>query len=113
MNKFFAVSAGAALLLALQGTAWAEEPPPPPPGEEGGHHGMMEKADTNHDGKISYDEFKAFHETKMQEHFKKEDLNGDGFIDKEEARKGREMMREKMHERMEKRHERKDPPPPQ
>jgi Ca2+-binding EF-hand superfamily protein len=47
----------------------------------------------------------------MQEHFKKMDANGDGFIDKAEVQKGREMMREKMKERMEKRQEMQDSKP--
>lgn len=109
MNKFLGISAGAVLLLALQGTAWAENPPPP--GDGHGRHGMFEDADTNHDGKLSYDEFKAFHEKQMQEHFKKMDTNGDGVIDQEEARKGRDMMREKMRDHMEKRREMKDGKP--
>jgi len=100
MNKFLSMSASAVFLLALQGAAWADEPPAPPPGSE--HQGMLEQADTNHDGKVSYDEFKAFHETKLQEMFKKLDTNGDGFIDKDEARKARDSMREKMRDRMEK-----------
>ena len=111
MNKFLGISAisvSAALLLVLQGSAWAE--PPPPPAGEAGHHGFFEDADTNHDGKVSFDEFKAFHEKMLQEHFKKLDANGDGVIDKEEARKGRDDMREKMHERMENHRERKDSP---
>lgn len=100
MNIGIGMAASAALLLALQGTAWAMDGGP---GSDREHHEMMEQADTNHDGKVSFDEFKAFHDKRMQEHFKKMDTNGDGFIDKDEMRKNREMMREKMHERMEQR----------
>lgn len=105
MRKVIGIAAGTALLLALQGAAWAME------GGPGGgreHDRMMEEADANHDGKVSYDELKAAHEKRMQEHFKKMDANGDGFVDKAEAQKAREMMREKMKERMEKRQEMRD-----
>jgi hypothetical protein len=59
---------------------------------------MLESADTNHDGKVSYEEFKAEHEKHMQEMFKKLDTNGDGFIDESERKAGHEKMREKMKE---------------
>jgi len=62
-------------------------------------HNMMLKADTNNDGKITYDEFKAAHEKRMEEHFKRMDKNGDGAIDESE----RQAMHEKMHEMREKR----------
>lgn len=103
MNKHIGMSLGIALLLAVQGVAWAEHE-----SADGGHENMMEQADTNHDGKISHDEFKAAHEKRMEEIFKKLDTNGDGFIDKDEMRKGREMMREKMKEHMQKRKEMHD-----
>lgn len=92
----------AGVLLALQGGAWAMEGG----GPDAKPHNMMEEADTNHDEKVSFDEFKAGHEKRMQAHFKKMDANGDGFIDQAEAKKGREQMRENMKERMEKRQER-------
>lgn len=99
MNKHIGMSLGIALLLAMQGGAWAHE------GMGGNHENMMEQADTNHDGKISHDEFKAAHEKRMEEMFKKLDANGDGAIDKDEMHKGREMMRERMKEHMQKRQE--------
>lgn len=107
MNKCYGVAAGAALVLILQGMAWAGDQPD---AEGGEHHGMLEKADTNKDGKLSYDESKAFQEKRMQERFKKMDANNDGFVDKDEVRKGREMRQGKMRERMEKRREMKDKP---
>jgi len=57
---------------------------------------MFKEADTNGDGKISYDEFKAQHEKHMQEMFKTLDANGDGFIDEAERKAGHDKMREKM-----------------
>lgn len=110
MNRHMGVLAGIALLLAMQGAAWAEQGSMGGPGGGMGsdHEHMMEQADTNHDGKISHDEFKAAHEKRMEEMFKKLDANGDGFIDKDEMRKGREAMREKMKEHMQKRQEMRD-----
>ena len=42
------------------------------------------KADANHDGKVSFEEFKAAHEAEMLARFKGKDVNKDGFIDLEE-----------------------------
>ena len=67
---------------------------------EMGHGEMFKEADTNHDGKLSYDEFKAAHEKHMEERFKKMDTNGDGFVDETEMKAGHEEMREKMKEKM-------------
>ena len=58
---------------------------------------MME-ADTNHDGKISHDEFRAASEKRSEQHFKRMDTNGDGFIDQAERQAAHEKMREhRMH----------------
>lgn len=103
MNKMIGCAFSGMLLVLLHGAALAAEPAPAgKPGK------MMEEADANKDGKVSFDEFKAGHDRRMQEHFKKLDANGDGFIDKPEAQKGREEMREKRQDRMEKRQERMD-----
>jgi hypothetical protein len=96
--RLIAISA-ACVLTALSAAAWSMED------DAGGkRQGLLERADANHDGKVSYDEFKAAREQHLQEHFKKMDANGDGFIDKTEAQAAREAMREKMKTRMEKRH---------
>jgi hypothetical protein len=54
----------------------------------------MMKADTNHDGKISWDEFRAASEKRSDELFKRMDTNGDGFIDEAEKHAAFEKMRE-------------------
>lgn len=51
------------------------------------------EADTNKDGKISFDEFKTAREKHMEEHFKRRDTNGDGFIDEKEKAQAREKMK--------------------
>ena len=75
--------------------------PPPPPGADGppmggrhGHHGagMMERLDTNHDGKISRDEMRA----SVDKHFDKLDTNHDGFIDQAELDAARAKMKDRM-----------------
>lgn len=62
-----------------------------------GHKTESEKhemeADTNKDGKISFDEFKAAREKHMEEHFKRRDSNGDGFIDANEKAQARAKMK--------------------
>jgi Ca2+-binding EF-hand superfamily protein len=59
-----------------------------------GHGEMFKAADTNNDGKVSYEEFKAQHEKRMDAMFKKLDTNGDGVIDQAERTAAREKMRE-------------------
>ena len=41
-------------------------------------------ADADRDGKISYEEFRAANEKRMEHRFKRMDANGDGFIDQSE-----------------------------
>lgn len=50
----------------------------------------MMKVDTNQDGKISYDEFRAANEKRMEARFKKLDANNDGFIDQDERQAARQ-----------------------
>lgn len=54
---------------------------------------MEMEADANKDGKISFEEFKAAREKHMEEHFKRRDTNGDGFIDENEKAQAREKMK--------------------
>jgi len=51
-------------------------------------------ADTDQDGKISYDEYRAFKEKQMERHFKRMDTNSDGFIDESEKQATKDKMRE-------------------
>lgn len=63
----------------------------------------MKKADTNNDGKLSYDEYRTSHEKRMEKHFKRMDSNSDGFVDATEKQAARDKMREmfkKHHDKM-------------
>ncbi len=51
-------------------------------------------ADTNKDGKISYDEYRASREKQMERQFKRMDTNSDGFIDESEKQAAKDKMRE-------------------
>jgi predicted ferric reductase len=57
-------------------------------------------ADTNNDGKVSYDEYRAANEKRSESQFKRMDTNGDGFIDQDEKK----AMGDKMRAMREKRH---------
>jgi len=48
------------------------------------------KADTNGDGKVSFEEFKAPRDARIRERFKRLDANGDGYIDLEEKKVAKE-----------------------
>ncbi|GAA0330069.1 EF-hand domain-containing protein [Sphingomonas oligophenolica] len=86
--------------------------PPPPAGPMGGpgHHGarMLERLDTNHDGRISRDEMRA----EMDRHFDKLDANHDGFIDKAEMEAAHDHMKQHMGKRMRDMPGADDAPPP-
>ena len=51
-------------------------------------------ADSNKDGKISYDEYRTSKEKQMERHFKRMDTSGDGFIDEAEKQAAKDKMRE-------------------
>jgi len=50
-------------------------------------------ADTNQDGKVSYDEYRASREKQIERQFKRMDTNGDGFIDEAEKQATKDKMR--------------------
>lgn len=102
------VSTGAlALVLCLSGTlpVFAQDPGP----EHHGHHGpgaMMERVDTNGDGKIDRNEAKGA--PRLAEHFDRIDANGDGSLDKAELDKAHEHHRAGRRERGAERFEESD-----
>lgn len=69
-----AIALGLLLPVALHADPAADAPP--------SHAETFKKLDTNHDGKISSDEWKAASDAR----FKKMDANGDGFISHDEMR---------------------------
>ncbi len=52
------------------------------------------KADSNKDGKVSFEEFEAAHRAALIERFKSRDINNDGFIDLEEKQVAKEKKKE-------------------
>ncbi len=52
-------------------------------------------SDSNQDGKVSYEEFRAAGEKRMEQHFKRMDANGDGFIDQAEKQAMKDKWSEK------------------
>ena len=44
----------------------------------------MDKMDANKDGKVTFDEFKAAHDERMQQRFSRMDADGDGVITEED-----------------------------
>src|SRR5438477_6230952 len=46
----------------------------------------FEEIDTNHDGQITAEELRAFHQKRQAEHWKKLDTDGDGRISRDEAK---------------------------
>lgn len=71
-----------AVLCAVPGVALAQ-PGDTPPGPGRGPHPMMEKmkkADTNQDGKVTYEELKAVAPGITEARFKEMDTNGDGAL---------------------------------
>jgi Ca2+-binding EF-hand superfamily protein len=76
LNKMITLIAATGMFLV--GQAYAQEAPA---ASKAGH---MMKADTDQDGKISRDEFRAAQEARGDKRFQRLDANNDGFIDKAE-----------------------------
>jgi hypothetical protein len=57
------------------------------------HSTWEQKADSNQDGKISLDEYKAARDQRLEDRFKRLDANNDGFIDAAERDAAKEKWR--------------------
>ena len=60
------------------------------------------KLDTDGDGKVSYEEYRASKEKSHERQFKKMDSNGDGFIDASEKQAQKDKMRSMREKRKQK-----------
>ena len=94
MNRFVKLASVTLLGVAVTGSlALAEEGGRQRErgGKGGGErHQRMKEADTNEDGKVSFEEFKAARVKHMEEMFKRLDRNKDGFLSREDHPKGGE-----------------------
>lgn len=79
------------LMLAIgsAGVAYAEDPAPEPQ-----RPAVFVKADANQDGKVTYEEYRAASEKRIEAQFKRMDLNGDGVIDEAERLTLKEKMKD-------------------
>ena len=78
------IAAGAAIALLPLSVALAQSPPAEPPAKQS-QGATFESLDTNSDGRISKTEAEANENVKTQ--FAHYDVNGDGFIEREEVSK--------------------------
>jgi len=86
----------AVMTLFAAGQTYAEDAAP-----TADHPPHRMDADTNKDGKISRDEFRAAQEKRSDEMFKRMDTNGDGVIDQDEKKAMGDKMRERRDHRRE------------
>jgi hypothetical protein len=54
------------------------------------------QADQNNDGKVSFEEYKAFHDAEMRARFNSKDINQDGIVDSEEKEVAKVKLQEEL-----------------
>ena len=86
-----------ATALIFAGSAAFAEDGPKPEGKRP-HHDRFKEADENGDGFLTKEEMKKGQEKRLDEMFARTDTNKDGKLSKEEMEKGREEMRKKWKE---------------
>lgn len=74
--------------IGMAGIAYAEEPRP-----EVQRTTTFVKADANQDGKVTYEEYRAASEKRIEAQFSRMDINGDGVIDEAERLALKEKMK--------------------
>lgn len=89
----------------LSSVAFAEnqDPSTAPKGESASgrpaHGERFQKADLDHDGRLSLDEFRAAREKRMESQFRKADVNSDGYVSQDEMRQAMKQRRQARHAR--------------
>jgi Ca2+-binding EF-hand superfamily protein len=88
MKNMATMAAIFALVLTLGAVGWAQgEKKAEGKGKKG--PGLMQQADANKDGKVTFEELKAVRPKLTPEKFKQMDTNGDGAIDKTDHAQGK------------------------
>ncbi len=86
MKNMGTITAVCALALMLGAVGWAQ---PGKHGENGSKSpGLIQQADANKDGKVTFEELKAVRPKMTQERFKQLDTSGDGVLDKNDRPQG-------------------------
>jgi hypothetical protein len=92
MKAAWAMMIAAGMAATASQTTWAEDtgagkPPPPGPRPERGEFAQrFKEMDKDADGKVTWDEFKAFHDAKLRERFERMDTNKDGVLSRDDRR---------------------------
>ncbi len=87
MRKTVTLAVAFGLVFGLGMLAWAEGGQGQDKAAKG--PGIMQQADANKDGKVTYEELKAVRPKLTEERFKELDTNGDGVLDKADHPKGK------------------------
>src|SRR5664279_5222699 len=90
MKRFGMVLLGVVAAASLASSVLAEDAQPKKGDHEGRFMERFKKADTNGDGKLSPDEFKAAFPKANDKKFAKADTNNDGFLTPDELKAARQ-----------------------
>ena len=110
LSALMATTLAAGPVLAEDGPRGSEDGRPHHEGRGGpdGPGKMFKESDVNGDGFLTREEMENAHQKRLDQMFKDTDTDNDGKLSQDEMKAGREKMREKMRERMKERKERHD-----